>query len=331
MGGHMRLLVTGVTGFIGSRLALEARRRGHAVVGCSRHAGEAAAELVSAGVEFIAGDVTDPAFARKVTSGISRICHLAAAWREATASPEYFERINVEGSLTLARAAAANGVSAFIYCSTIGVHPRVAPAPIREDSALEATNAYEISKVHAEESLRALAPSGPMRIGIIRPADAYGPGDLRLLKLFKSVGKGRFPLVGAGRGRRHMLYVDDLVAAFLAACEAEFVSGEVFIVAGPETCTLRELLERLAKLTGSSRFGMRVPTLPMKVAAALIEDLCRIAGRAPPLHRRSLDFYRTDVAYDITKAKRLLHWAPQVNLNEGLGRTLDWYRERHLL
>jgi len=69
----------------------------------------------------------------------------------------------------------------------------------------------------------------------------------------------------------------------------------------------------------------------MKLAAALIEDLCRLAGRTPPLHRRSLDFYRTDVVYDLTKAERLLHWSPQVDLDTGLRRTLDWYRERHLL
>jgi nucleoside-diphosphate-sugar epimerase len=331
MGGIVRLLITGVTGFIGARLALEAVRRGHGVVGCSRHPAAVTAELVQAGVQCVEGDVTDAAFATEATRGISHICHLAAAWREATASPEHFERVNVAGSLTLARAAAANGVTAFIYCSTIGVHPRVAPAPISEESPFEATNAYERSKVHAETSLRELARTIPLRLGILRPADAYGPGDLRLLKLFRSVGKGRFPLVGAGLGRRHMLYVDDLVEAFLAACEADFNSGEVFIIAGAETCTLRELLQRLAALTGSRRFGMRVPTLPMKVAAALIEDLCRVVGRTAPLHRRSLDFYRTDVVYDIGKAHERLHWSPRVGLEEGLRRTLHWYRERHLL
>jgi nucleoside-diphosphate-sugar epimerase len=151
------------------------------------------------------------------------------------------------------------------------------------------------------------------------------------LKLFRSVQKGRFPLVGSGSGRRHMLFVDDLARAFLAACEAPFASGEAFIIAGPETTTLLGLLERLTSLTGSSRFGFRVPTLPMRVAAALVEDGCRLIGKSPPLHRRTLDFYRTDVVYDISKARRTLRWEPRVGLAEGLRKTLDWYGEQRLI
>lgn len=328
----MRLLVTGATGFVGSGLAIEAARRGHQVSGCGRNAASPLLpDLAAAGVRFTAGDITDARFADQSTRGISHLCHLAAAWREAGASEAYFDRVNVEGTLTLARAAAANGVAVFVYCSTIGVHARAARDPIREDSAYDVTNAYERSKLKAEEKLREFARSTPMRIAILRPADAYGPGDLRLLKLFRSVQKGRFPLIGDGRGRRHMLFVDDLVSAFLATCEAGFSSGEVFIIAGAETTTLLALLNRLVALTGSRRFGVRVPALPMRIAAALIEDACRIVGKTPPLHRRTLDFYRTDVVYDIARARNTLHWAPQVSLADGLQRTLDGYRQRGLM
>lgn len=328
----MKLLVTGATGFVGSRLAIEAVRRGHEVLGTGRDAGGPnVAVLQAAGVRFAAGDVTAAPFPATVTRGISHVCHLAAAWREASAPADYFDRVNVAGTMALARAAAANGVGVFLYCSTIGVNARAARDAVNEESAYDVTNPYEGSKLAAEQALREFARHTPMRIAILRPADAYGPGDLRLLKLFRSVQKGRFPLIGTGAGRRHMLYVDDLVSAFLAACEANFTSGEVFIIAGPETTTLRELLQRLTRLTGSSRFGLRVPTLPMKVAAAVIEDLCRILGRTPPLHRRTLDFYRTDVVYDTARARQTLQWTPRVNLEEGLQRTLDWYREQKLI
>jgi nucleoside-diphosphate-sugar epimerase len=69
----------------------------------------------------------------------------------------------------------------------------------------------------------------------------------------------------------------------------------------------------------------------MKVAAALIEDVCHALGRNPPLHRRTLDFYRTDVVYDTARARQTLQWTARVNLDEGLRRTLDWYRERKLI
>lgn len=328
----MSLLVTGATGFVGSRLAIEAARRGHEVVGSGRNAqGATVSDITTAGVQFIAGDITNGEFADTVTRGVSHVCHLAAAWREASAPPEHFESVNVAGTLALARSAAANGVSVFVYCSTIGVHARTAREAVSEDSPFDVTNAYEKSKLHAEQALREFARHTPMRIAILRPADGYGPGDTRLLKLFRTVQKGRFPLIGPGHGRRHMLFIDDLVGAFLAACQAKFTSGDVFIIAGPETTTLRELLKRLTRLTGSTRFGFRVPALPMKVAAALIEDACGLIGRNPPLHRRTLDFYRTDVVYDTSKAQRTLHWTPRVGLDDGLQRTLDWYRQQKLI
>lgn len=332
MGRGMRLLVTGATGFVGSRLAVEAARRGLEVTGTGRNPQSTnVADIKGAGAGFIAGDITDPAFADQITRGMTHVCHLAAAWREASAPAEHFEKVNVEGTQALARAAAANGVAVFVYCSTIGVHLRSSREPIREDSAFDVTNAYESSKLRTEQALREFARQSPMRIAILRPADAYGPGDLRLLKLFRSVQQGRFPLIGRGLGRRHMLFIDDLVSAFLAACEADFTSGEVFIIAGPETITLLELLNRLSRLTGSHRFGRRVPAWLMKVSVAVVEDACRALGRRPPLHRRTLDFYSTDAVFDTAKAQATLHWTPQVNLADGLQRTLDWYREHKLI
>ncbi len=328
----MRLLVTGATGFVGSRLALEAVRVGHDVVGIGRNIHAAGApELTAAGVRLLAGDITDPAFAAVATRGITHVCHLAAAWREASAPADHFHRVNVEGTLTLARAAAANGVVAFVHCSTIGVHARASREAVQENSRIDTTNAYEESKALSEAKLREFARETSMRIAILRPADAYGPGDIRLLKLFSTVKKGRFPLIGAGAGRRHMLFVDDLARAFLATCEANFPSGEAFIIAGPETTTLLALLRKLEKLTGSSRFGFRVPELPMKIAAAVVEDLCRVIHKSPPLHRRTLDFYRTDVVYDTSRAQEVLGWKAQVGLDEGLLRTLDWYRQKSLI
>jgi nucleoside-diphosphate-sugar epimerase len=328
----MRLLVTGATGFVGSQLAIEAARRGHEVTGTGRSSkSKVVEELRAAGVHFVPGDITDKAFAAEITRGMSHVCHLAAAWREASAPAEHFNRVNVIGTMDLARAAAANGVQVLVFCSTIGVHVRVASQPVSEDSPFDATNAYETSKLEAEGRLREFAPQTDMKIAILRPADAYGPGDTRLLRLFRSVEAGRFPLIGRGDGRRHMLFVDDLVNAFLATCESEFVSGEVFIIAGPESTTLLELLNRLVRLTGSTRFGFRVPRLPMQIVAAVVEDSCRLLHAKPPVHRRTLDFYRTDVVYNTNKAQSALHWTPRVGLGDGLKRTLDWYRGRGLM
>ena len=154
----------------------------------------------------------------------------------------------------------------------------------------------------------------------------YGPRDQRLLKLFKGVSRGRFPLFGDGSGRRHMVYVDDVVSAFFAACERPEAVGEGMIVAGPRPCTLRELIETVRQATGSPRFGCRLPLAPMLATAAVVEDVCQALKLDPPIYRRRMDFFTSDSAFDTSRARRLLGWAPQVDLADGVRRTYEAYR-----
>ena len=178
----------------------------------------------------------------------------------------------------------------------------------------------------AERLVRQLAPTLRLPYTIIRPADVYGPRDQRLLKLFRGVHAGRFPLFGDGRGRRHMVYVDDVVSAFFAACERPAAVGEAMIVAGPQPCTLRELIESVRRATGSRRFGRRLPLAPMLAAAAVVEDVCQALKVDPPIYRRRMDFFTSDSAFDTSRARRVLGWTPTVELDEGVRRTFEDYR-----
>jgi len=328
----MRLVVTGATGFIGTRLALRAVREGHQVIAVGRRASaDLQADFSSHGVGLRLGDITDDEFVNDVVRHATHVCHLAAAWREVGLPIDHYRRTNVAGTRNVALAAARHGVAKLVFCSTVGLHPRQSPDVIAEASQLEITNSYEASKAEAEELLRATAADTDLPIAILRPADVYGPGDLRLLKLFRAVAQQRFPLLGSGTGRRHMLYIDDLTSAFLAACANDSGSCEAFIIAGPEVITLRGLLGRLTNLLGVRRFGFRLPFGPMKIAAAIVEDVCRLLGVTPPIHRRTLDFYLTNVEYDVSKARKMLRWTPQVPLDSGLQQTINWYRQEKLL
>jgi nucleoside-diphosphate-sugar epimerase len=140
------------------------------------------------------------------------------------------------------------------------------------------------------------------------------------------VSAARFPLFGDGAGRRHMVYVDDVVSAFFAACERAEAVGQGMIVAGPRPCTLRELIEEVRRATGSSRFGRRLPLAPMLAAAAVVEDVCKVAHLDPPIYRRRMDFFTSDSAFDTSRARRVLGWAPRVELEEGVRRTYEDYR-----
>src|SRR6266508_167082 len=263
----MRLLVTGGTGFIGSHLAEEGRRRGAevAVLGLTDRPEEQANadRLAGQGVEVVSGSITDAELCSRAARGATHIFHLAVAMREGGKRDEFFEAVNLEGTRRLLEAAAEARVERFVYCSTIGIFGHRVLGVTREDAPLAPGNVYERTKMAAERMVRELAPPRGLPFVILRPADVYGPRDQRLLKLFRGVSRGRFPLFGSGAGRRHMIYVDDVVSAFFLACDRSEALGEALILAGPRPCTLRELIELVRRETGVSRFGVRLPLAPM--------------------------------------------------------------------
>jgi nucleoside-diphosphate-sugar epimerase len=327
----MRLLVTGGTGFIGSHLAEEGRRRGAQVVvlGLTDRPEEQAnaAFLARQGVEILPGSITDAELCARAMRGVTHVFHLAVAMREGGKSDEFFEAVNLDGTRRLLDAAGAGRVQRFIYCSTIGIFGHRAPGITDEESPLTPGNIYERTKVTAEQMVQEAAPAARVPYSILRPADVYGPRDQRLLKLFRGVSRGRFPLFGKGSGRRHMVYVDDVVSAFFDACERPEAVGQAMIVAGPRPCTLRELIELVRQATGSRRYGWRLPLLPMLATAAVVEDICQKLKVDPPIYRRRMDFFTSDSAFDTSRARRLLGWAPRVDLPEGIRRTCEAYRE----
>ena len=326
----MRLLVTGGTGFIGSHLAEQGRRLGAEVVVLGlvdRPEERANAELLRRqGVEVMAGSITDAELCRRAVRGATHVFHLAVAMREGAKSDEYFESINLDGTRHLLESSAAERVRRFVYCSTIGIYGHRAPGITREDSPLAPGNIYERTKVAAERLVGELGAERSIPWIILRPADVYGPRDERLLKLFKGVAAGRFPLFGQGEGRRHMIYVDDVVSGFFRACERDRALGHGFILAGPKACTLRELVAEVQQATGSPRYGVRLPLGPMLAVAGVVEDVSRSLGVEPPIYRRRMDFFWSDSEFDTTRARQALDWAPRVELPEGIRRTLADYR-----
>jgi dihydroflavonol-4-reductase len=326
----MRLLVTGGTGFIGSHLAEEGRRRGAEVVALGltdRPEERANAELLTRmGAEVLSGSITDAELCRRATRGATHVFHLAVAMREGGKSDQFFESINLDGTRRLLEAASVQRVQRFVYCSTIGIYGHRAPGITREDSPLAPGNIYERTKVSAEQLVREFAEQCGLPSVVLRPADVYGPRDQRLLKLFKGVSRGRFPLFGPGEGRRHMVYVDDVVSAFFRACERDEALGQELILAGPKACTLRELLDEISRATGSKRYGVRLPFAPMLGLAAVVEDVCSTLNIDPPIYRRRMDFFHSDSEFDTSRARRVLDWEPRVDLRDGIRRTLEDYR-----
>lgn len=321
----MRIFVTGATGFIGAHFIEAALDAGHSVTGLHRSASARQQGIIDhlrqRGAVLHQGDVLEPQSLTSAIQGAECVCHFAAAFRESDADEQYFERMNVVGTVNVLDAAIAADVRRFVHCSTAGIHGQRSEQVIDERTPVKPWNGYERSKVKAEEQVRERSRAAGMEFVILRPTAVYGPRDERLLKLFRSVAKGRFPLFGEGNGRRHMIYVTDLADAFLRACTVPEAANHSLIVAGPKAVPLREMLSMLARVSNRRSHGPRLPLKPMMWLAAVTEDVCGRIKVKPPIYRRRMDFYLNDAVFSSEQAQSVLGWTPEVSLEEGLAAT----------
>ena len=331
----MKVLITGATGFIGTNLSLHYAQMGHQVVGVSKEATHAerenAADLIQAGVELLKGSITDEVLLRQAINGVDVVFHIAAAMREANIPDQVFWDVNVNATRRLLEFSKEQGVSRFIYCSSIGAMGWSMQKPANEHSPCKPEDIYQVTKKAAEELCLEYHKTHSYPVVIIRPADVYGPRDRRLLKLFKGIKKGRFVMIGSGKNEHHMVHVNDLVAAFSLAATVEEAVGQIFIIAEDCPVQLNRLVEIVAEETGSSLPKFSAPLLPVQAAAVVVEGICKPLGIQPPLYPRRVDFFRTDYSFDITKAQQVLGYKPQFDIRRGVRDTLKWYKQREML
>ena len=328
----MRALVTGATGFIGSRLALRCLREGSQVVALGRRNSpgelENAGELEAAGIAIHDVPVEDRDALREHMKDVDVAFHLAAAQHEANVPDEYFRRINVEGTRNVCEAATAAGVPRLVYGSTIGVYGWRPGETVSNDSPEAPDNIYGITKLAAEAVVREAGARLPFAIA--RISETYGPGDRRLLKLFRGVARGLCLEIGPGRNLHHLVYVEDLIDGLLSAAREPGALGKTFVLAGREPVTTRAMLEAISRSLGRQPRVLRVPLSPLVWTAAALETALRPLGVQPPLHRRRMDFFRKSFAFRLDDAQAF-GFAPRVGLQEGMDLTARWYTDRALL
>jgi len=329
----MRLLVTGATGFIGSRLAVSAQRLGMDVVATGRAEHdleiERLNEVRAAGVRIEPGLLQDVALVRRLLEGRNIVIHLAAAQHESEMPPSYFHSVNVDVVRTLVEECRARRIERFVYGSTMGVYGEASADVLDEESIVHPENPYTRTKLEAEGLVK--AASRDFQTCIIRIAETYGPGDRRLLKLFRAIDRGQFFMIGAGNNRRQCIHVDDLVRGLLLAAEHPAAVGETFILAGGEVMTTNEMVQRTARALGRKPPRAQLPLWPFLVAASVMETTLPPLRIQPPLHSRRLDFFRKSFVFSTAKAQRTLGFAPQIDFSAGAADTARWYRDHGLL
>lgn len=319
------MALTGATGYTGGRLLAALSDRGDEVTVLARP--QSISEGIRARARVVEGDLADVGALARLVEGADAIVHVAAVYRTAGHPDAYYREVNVLGTERLLEAAARRGVRRFVHTSTVGVHGHVEHAPADETAPFHPGDVYQSTKAEAEALALDYHRRRGVPVTVVRPGAIYGPGETRLLKLFRSIARGRYAIVGSGRSFYHPVFIDDLIAGFLLALERPEAVGEAFLVCGPSYASQLDLAALIAKHTGGRVLPFRIPARPIQWLGDVVEAVCVPLGVEPPLHRRRVDFWTKSRAFTIAKARRLLGYDPQVDLDEGIARTAAWYRE----
>ena len=286
---------------MGTATVTELLRRGHTVRLLSRHASEESRQW-PAGVEAFDASVADAEALRGAADGCGAVVHLAAIVSESP--PEAtFERVNVEGTRNIVAEAERAQIVRFVYVSSLGCDRGRSP--------------YHQSKLEGER----IALASSMNTTVLRISSIYGPGDEILSVLVKMVRTlPVIPTINGGDDVFQPMWVDDAASAIAACMERDDLRGEVLEVAGPDTTTMNDVVERLGRLTGRQPVAVPVPG----ALAVLGSRLASVAGIDIPLDPGQITMLEEgnvirDAAGNATERLAIT----TISLDDGLARLMD--------
>jgi nucleoside-diphosphate-sugar epimerase len=323
----MLTLVTGASGFLGGKLVQSLVDSGHQVRAVVRQSSDCG--RLENGTEIRRISLLDFQAVCEACQGVEVVFNLAGKMSKYPIRHTDLELANVHVVKTVIDACRESGVRQLIHCSTPGVVGMIGVAP--ECMPYQPAGPYERTKAKSEKLVRSPHTEEKLATTVIRPDFIYGPGDLHKLKMFKAIKDGRFAIIGHGRNLFHPTYIDDVVQGFMLTMGNPDAYGQIFNIAGPTPVRLSSLVATIAEELGVRPIRAKAPTAAAKLAAIGAETAYKMLRREPPLTRYQVNYFTRSHASDISKARHMLGFDPQVGMHEGIRRTIEWYRMEGLL
>lgn len=317
------ILLTGATGFIGGRVLQALLEDGFSVRALVRDPGRLPRRER---LESRAGDLCDPSSLKGIEQGIDGAVHCASILGKWGTPGAQIEAVNVQGTINLLDRLERQPGMRLLHLSAGGVTGPVKARAVDESYDCRPATAYERTKLTAEREVLRRHAAGRIECLVVRPTFTYGPGDPHKLALFRAVKRGRYAFISGGHSVNHPVYIDDLIRGVRLAYD-HGRPGEIYIVGGNRPVTKRELVNAIADRLGVRRPWISIPRWVAEIAAFKLELLARVHAFEPILTRSRVMMMADNFGYSIDKARRELGYEPQVELEEGIARTVEAYRE----
>lgn len=310
-----QVLVTGSGGFIGSHLTQHLITRGFRVRAFFHYNSRndwgqlqmIPAEILSA-IETFSGDIQDPFAVRKAVQGCEVVYHLSSliAIPYSYVAPHAYVSVNIGGALNVLEASLRECVRRVVHTSTSECYGTARYVPINEDHPLQGQSPYSASKIGADMIAESYYRSFGLPVVTVRPFNTFGPRQSARAVIPTIIGQilsGKAVRLGALTPTRDLNYVDDTVEGFMLAGSTPGIEGQTINIGSGREISIGDLAQLLIRLTG--------------IEAGIETDSARLRPPKSEVER---------LVCDNSKAKRLLGWTPSTTLEDGLRRTIEWFR-----
>ncbi|MFT3751182.1 MAG: SDR family oxidoreductase [Agriterribacter sp.] len=328
----MAILITGSTGYIGSKLTGRLAQKGETIHLLCRTA-PALPEFNNPAIKIFIGDITDTDSLKPALENVDKVYHLAAYARLWAKDPSTFYKLNVEGLDNVLKTSKAAGVSKIVYTSTAGVIGPSKDKPMTENDPRITGffNLYESTKSESEKLALNYSKNG-LNITILNPSRIYGPGfdtgSNPVTKIAEMYMKGNWKIIpGSGNDIGSYPYIDDVVDGHIAAME-KGRNGERYILGGVNA-TFNELMALIQKHSGIEKKLRHVPFFALNIVSRIMLLNASITGKPPLITPDWVAKYKYDWALDSSKAVNELGYKIR-SLDEGIRLTVEWVKANRI-